>query len=378
MLVTATFLHAFVSRRRRFLPAFAVLTTLLLYTHYWGIFLGLGTGLAWFICFLRSDDRRGLIRDAVLAFGAVALLFAPWLPTLIYQQAHSAVAWSLPPSVEIVRADLLRLVGGPIPFVVLVLGAGAALVAALRRPWDRDALVVAATIAMGATAVAIGLVSARASSQWNGRYLGIVLPPIVLALGVGLARGRELAVVSLTTAVVLSGLAASSLALDAKSGVRGWAEQAALQLDRGDLVFAPIREVPLLAHYLPDGLRYATTTGPVTDPLAADWRDARERIEATDPASTLAPMVDALDAGGRVLVSCPPVSVDDFEGLPPLHRVGDPALSPGPGLPHHQRRSGGGVALPLETRCPRRGPAAQEVVADVSRSSPACCASKVA
>lgn len=46
VLSTATFLHTFVARRRRFLPAYALLMTLLLYTHYWGIFLGLGMGVA--------------------------------------------------------------------------------------------------------------------------------------------------------------------------------------------------------------------------------------------------------------------------------------------------------------------------------------------
>lgn len=142
------------------------------------------------------------------------------------------------------------------------------------------------------------------------------MAPILLVLGVGLARGRELAVVSLAVAIVLSGLATAVPPANEKSSVRGWAEQASPLLNRGDVVYSPIGEVPLLAHYLPGGLRYATTTGPVADPLAADWRDALERIAENDPVATLSPLIDSLDVGGRVLVSCPPVAGEDLAGLP--------------------------------------------------------------
>ena len=37
----------------------------------------------------------------------------------------------------------------------------------------------------------------------------------------------------------------------------------------------------MLDYYLPDGLRYATLTGPVPDTGVTDWRDGVERLEAT-------------------------------------------------------------------------------------------------
>ena len=42
LLATAGFIHGFIFRRRRYLILFAVCQTLMLYTHAWGIFFGVG------------------------------------------------------------------------------------------------------------------------------------------------------------------------------------------------------------------------------------------------------------------------------------------------------------------------------------------------
>ena len=46
----------------------------------------------------RPAPRRALVRDGVLAFGGAALLFAPWVPTLLYQAAHTGAPWSHRPT----------------------------------------------------------------------------------------------------------------------------------------------------------------------------------------------------------------------------------------------------------------------------------------
>lgn len=315
VLVTATFLHAFVLRRRRFLPAFAVLLTLAIYTHYWGLLLALGAGAGVLACLTLRVDRRQLILDAALAFGAVAALFAPWVPTLLFQRAHSAVGWALPPSVQLVRDDLVGLLGGPFAAVALALGAGTALVAVLRPPWTRIASLVAVAVVIAAVTLGAGFVTSRSSSQWHARYLGVVLAPILVILGVGLARAGNAAIATLAVVAVLSG-PINVVRPDAKSDAKAVAEQAAPLLGPDDLVFAPIGAVPLLAHYLPPGLRYATTTGPVVDPLAADWRDAVERLRASRAEATLEPMLDRLATGAHVLVTCPLVDESSLGGLP--------------------------------------------------------------
>ncbi len=315
VLVTATFLHAFVLGRRSYLPVFAIVLTLALYTHYWGLFLAFGAGTGVLVCLALGSDRRQVFVDAVLAFGAVAVLFAPWVPTLLFQRAHSAVGWALPPSVQLVRDDLVGLVGGPVPAVALALGAGTALVAVLRRPWDRTAVLVGVAVVIAVVAIGAGFITSRSSSQWHARYLGIVLAPILLVLGVGLARAGHVAVAALAIVAVLAG-PINVVRLDAKSNAKALVEQAAPSLAPGDVVFAPIGAVPLLAHYLPPGLRYATTTGPVADPLAADWRDAMDRLATSRADLILRPMLDRLPGGGHVFVACPPADASSLGGLP--------------------------------------------------------------
>jgi mannosyltransferase len=318
VLATATFVHAFVHRRRRFLPAFAVTLTLTLYTHYWGLFLLLGAVAALTACLIHASDRRRLVADAAWSFGAVALLFAPWLPTLLHQRAHSAVGWALPPTLELVRDDLLGLVGGPAPAVALGVGAGAALVAMLRRPWGRTSLIAVVAAVIVLVVVAAGWATSRSTSQWHARYLGVLLGPLLVALGAALARSGDAAVAMLAVVGILAGPLAVKVPLDAKSNVKGLAADVSPVLSRSDIIFAPIGTVPLLAHYLPDGLRYATTTGPVADPLAADWTDALERLRRTSPVPTLSTMVDGLSVGRRVLVMCPASDGSDLEGLSPF------------------------------------------------------------
>ncbi len=316
VLVTATFLHAFFYRRRRLVPVFALLLAMTLYTHYWGLFLALGTGAALVLCFVGSDDRRRLAIDAALAYGGAALLFAPWVPTLLYQRSHTAIGWALPPTLQLVRDDVIGLVGGPVPAVALALGAGAGLVVLTRRPWVGSSLLTVALIVITVTAVGAGWAISRASGQWHGRYLGIVLGAVVLVIGAALARAGTSAIGALAIVAVLNAPLSTGVPLFAKSNVAGWTQEAAPMLATGDVVFAPIGAVPLFAHYLTGELVYTTTTGPVADPLAADWRDAMERLRRSEPAATLSPLVDNLPGGGHVLVSCPPVARSDLGGLP--------------------------------------------------------------
>ena len=58
----------------------------------------------------------------------------------------------------------------------------------------------------------------------------------------------------------------------------------------------------MLHHYLPDGLRYATLWGPVGDLGVTDWRDGVDRMRATSAAHDLAPLLDRLPRGSRIVL----------------------------------------------------------------------------
>jgi len=80
--------------RRRYLWLFAVSLALVLYTHNWGLWLAVGFAMALGPCAIAAADRRRIWRDAAMSFGAVAVAYLPWLPTLAYQRAHTGAPWS--------------------------------------------------------------------------------------------------------------------------------------------------------------------------------------------------------------------------------------------------------------------------------------------
>ncbi len=307
LVATATFLHAFVYRRRRYLPLFTLSMVLLLYTHNWGLFFGLGAGAALALFVIASDERRSLVADAALALVVTAVLYAPWVPTFLHQRRHTGIPSAPGPTLGLVRDDLTRLVGGRDALVVLGLTAGMALAAMVRRSWDRSTLAVVATALIPVVIIAAAWATSTSSSVWSYRYLAVAVAPILVLAGVGLGHGGRVGMVGLALVAFLIFPVGGKVSPHQKSNIRGIAERASSRLRPGDLVLAPTGEVPLLAHYLPEhDLRFATPTGPVRDPWVPDWRDITKRLRDTDPRETLLPLIDAVPVGGHVLVVCPP------------------------------------------------------------------------
>ena len=306
LVATASFLHAFVYRRRSYLPLFTLSLVLLLYTHNWGLFFGAGAGLALVLTLVVSSDRRPLLVDGAMAFAATAVLYAPWVPTLLYQRRHTGIPSAPGPTLGLVRDDLVRLVGGREVVVALGLGAGVALAGMVRRSWDDNALAVAATAAIPVVTIAAGWAASTSTSVWSFRYLAVALPPILLMGALGLGRGGRTGLVALAVIAFLTAPIEAKGPPYQKSNLRSVAARASSRLEPGDLVIAPTGEVPLLAHYLPAGLRFATTTGPVRDARVADWRDNTKRLRDSNTKAALLPLVDSVPVGGHVLVVCPP------------------------------------------------------------------------
>ncbi len=97
LLATAGYLHGFVFRRRKYLILFAVAQALMFYTHAWGVFYGVGSAIALIPVYRASEDRRGLLRDAVFTYVGAGVLFLPWLPNFLYQSRHTAAPWDPTP-----------------------------------------------------------------------------------------------------------------------------------------------------------------------------------------------------------------------------------------------------------------------------------------
>jgi mannosyltransferase len=320
LLACGAFLRALVMRRPRWSPALGVALAALLYTHNWALFFVAACGVSWLglVALAGEEDRRDVLRAGLVAFGLTALLYLPWVPTMLFQAAQTGAPWALRPPLTALPQVFERLLGSMVQFVLL-LSAGAGLLAVLRarrrgahgaegaREWSVEARGVVALIGIELATMLIAWLSSQVSPAWALRYLAVGVAPLLALAAIGLSRAGGLG---------LAGLAIVALlwAFDGpppeKSNVREVSEDVAPALRPGDLVVSTQPEqIPVLDFYLPDGLDYATVWGPVADVGVTDWRDGVDRLRETSAEHDLAPLIDRL-APGRRLVLITPIFYD--------------------------------------------------------------------
>ena len=296
--------------RRRWSVVFGVALVAMFYTHNWSLFFALGCGLTWIglVALAPAGRRRELLIDGVIGFGTVVLLWIPWLPTFFFQLQHTGAPWSTAPG----WSDLLGVPGrllGTVAQLALLLAAGAGLVALLDRGEGRlspRGRAILAFLALWVATVLAAYLSSQLSPAWASRYLAVALPPVLIALSGGLAHAGRLGLVG---ALLVAVIWAADGAPSEKSNVREISEAIAPSLHRGDLVVSTQPEqVPVLHYYLPDGLRYATLWGPVSDVGVTDWRDGVQRLRGTTAERDLAPLLDRLPRGHRIVLVEPIVN----------------------------------------------------------------------
>jgi mannosyltransferase len=299
---TAGFIHVFVYRRRRYLWLFVAATTLMLYTQASAALFCAGTAVAVIAVYVTSDDRRGILRDAGIGFGAVLILYLPWLPTTIFQLGHTTSPWHYAPLLgATVPSDLL---GGERVDVTLVLagvvGLAPVFARARRRTPDGRSMWALFAIVLGSFAIA--RVSTVVTPGWVARYFAPMIAPLLLLGAFSSARARSVGLVAIVLCIAF--LADSkSFTPQYKSDMRDVAGEVGPLLHPGDLVVVGQPEQTTLAwYYLPGGLRFANTAGgTVAHPSYMNWVDALTRLQHTDPQATLGPLVASLKPGQQLL-----------------------------------------------------------------------------
>ena len=128
-LATALFLRAYtVDERpaRRWPVLFGLALAIALYTHNWALFLGASMFVVWLALLVLAPaaERRARLRDGALGFGSTALLYLPWVPTLLFQAAHTGAPWSRKPDYEQITMEATHRLLGHTAWLVLVVGRG--------------------------------------------------------------------------------------------------------------------------------------------------------------------------------------------------------------------------------------------------------------
>ncbi|HEX6390361.1 MAG TPA: glycosyltransferase family 39 protein [Solirubrobacteraceae bacterium] len=305
LVLVACFTHAFAFDRKQFrIPAGLALAALI-YTHNWGLFLGLGTAVALLPLWRASEDRRAFLKDAAVTYGTAAVLYLPWVPSLLFQAAHTGAPWSERPSLSDVLGPISGILGGEAVPLGLFLAAGAGLATALKQHDGHRARAIWMLVTIPLAGLAIAWLQSQASPAFTGRYFAVFVGPVILLAGIGLAHAGRLGIVCLAIVVALW-LDPRTDTINRKSDARLVASLIKDHVAPGDLVIsAHPEQAPLLHYYFPKGLRYATALGPMPDPQVFDWRDALDKLRAAHPPAVLSPLVSTMKPGQRVVLVLP-------------------------------------------------------------------------
>lgn len=235
ILATAAFLHGFLYRRRRYLIMFAICEALMLYTHAWGIFFGAGSVIALIPIWLMSEDRRGLVRDAVLTYVGAGVLFLPWVPNFIYQATHTGAPWAPPPrfgAPVLISRDLM---GGDRITVALVLAAVIGLATLFTRRYRRttESTMAWALVTLPVSTLLLAWLASQVTPAFVSRYFAPILAAFLLLAAWGgprrdrrAGRDRALAPVRGPYRVVLA-------AEQERHARHRWRDDGAPALERG-------------------------------------------------------------------------------------------------------------------------------------------------
>jgi mannosyltransferase len=270
------------------LVAVGAVTGLLLYTHYWSLYL-IGTTLLWLAWQWwrgRPQWRRGA-RASFVAVTVGCLTFLPWLPTFFFQSKHTGTPWATPANFAAMVNAVSSFAGGgtnqgralALIFFALA-GLGLFGAATNRRHIDVDirtrplarplAVVVLGTLG---AAIAGGFLT---NSAFDARYASVVFIPLILMVSVGLITFQDRRIRSLIlTAAVVAGLASSVTNITTN---RTQAGQVAAAIARtghpGDIVaYCPDQLGPAVARILPSDRYHQTTFPRGTGPSFVNWVD---------------------------------------------------------------------------------------------------------
>ena len=331
------------SGRNRALSAvgLALATTALLWTHYWSLWLIGTVGLValWQSVRGRSPETRTGARWSVGAMVAGGLLYAPWLPTMLYQSAHTGTPWgkAFRPTTMLLVA-VVDFAGGAfaeaqlLSYLLVGLVAAALVVRAVRNPTPQ--LVLGARplprvrTEVGVLLVTLGVawaVSYVASGTFASRYASVVYPLFLAAVAAGIALARTPRATAVLLAVVLAG---SSVA--AAVEVRADRSQSGVVADRvlTDVAFSGANVSPVivvcpdqlgpavgraLARRSPSGWPKVVPFPSAGNPDLVDWVDYKQRNTAADPGKFVADLTADLPPTATVYLAANN-SYKTFEG----------------------------------------------------------------
>jgi mannosyltransferase len=273
--------------------AIAVITSALLYTHYWSLYVAFVAGLVALWCSWRGPHRLAA-RYGLAGLVVGGLSFVPWLPTFLFQLKHTGTPWAATADYTAIVFTFTQFAGGNSSagralaliffFLVILAIFGIAqdshhvLLDLRTRPGVR-----AITAGVLAT-LFVAIVAGRASgSTFADRYTSVIAFPALLIFAYGLT--------AISSPHVRQGIVAAAVALGFAASIpnasllrtQAGEVAAALTADArpGDLVvYCPDQLGPSVSRLLDRNYRQITFPRG-TGPAIVDWVDYVATIDRT-------------------------------------------------------------------------------------------------
>ena len=163
---------------------------LMVYGHNWALFFCLALAIAT-VLYVRER-----LRLFALVAGGVALLYLPWVPTLLSQAKHTGAPWSTRPSFHELFTATGAVLGGDAPFIAFIVAA------AVGFSYSRDRIERLLAVLVGGT-VLIAWLSSQISPAWTTRYFAVILGPAVLLAAAIVTRAGRVGAVALIAVLFL-------------------------------------------------------------------------------------------------------------------------------------------------------------------------------
>ncbi|MEZ5321154.1 MAG: glycosyltransferase family 39 protein [Microthrixaceae bacterium] len=277
-------------------------TAALLWTHYWSIWLLMAAGITILVGAVRSHrrhDRNGLVAGlATLAAAATgALAFVPWVPSLLYQSAHTGTPWAeaFRPT-TLVITSLVDFAGGPYsePQLAMLLLFALLVIGVFGRGLDERRIeldfhthrLARAPLALIVGTITIASIVAIVNHMgFASRYAAVFFPFVALLVALGLdqfldGRVRDVVVVSFVVASLVG--SAFVLRIDrTQAGVV--AERIRATTSSGLVVTCPDQLGPATSRALAGSGMKVVTYPRLGSPLVVDWVDYQRRNRRNDP-----------------------------------------------------------------------------------------------
>jgi mannosyltransferase len=305
LLATIGFVRGFVFRDRKYVILFAASQALMFYTHNWSVYFAAGSFLSLCVLYYTGDAqiRENLVRDVLAAFVGAVILFVPWVPNAIFQAVHTAAPWDSKPQFGAPIQIAQSVYGGGSITVALLVGAGIGYSPLFTRPrhLSREARVAMMLFAIPVLTLLCAWIGSQVTPAWVVRYFAPVVPALVLLLSIGVARAGIIGAIVMVFCIWFM-FRPSTFEPQYKSDMQDVAAEMAPMMHQGDLVIVGQPEsMPLAYYYLPGGLRWANTIGPVKDPTYVNWVDALKRYKAENVSKTLNGEINSLKIGQQLL-----------------------------------------------------------------------------